>query len=122
MQGLFTGVGAGLGAIIGGYVYSHHSAQVRARQSLLPWPLQGISMQGLITYCSHVAILLRAKHVMCSLYLLISDVPFSQAMFAMAGVAVSVGWLLTVIGQMCHRVRKPRRMSEVQQPLLESAA
>ena len=29
LKGLFTGVGAGLGALIGGYVYSRYSAQVR---------------------------------------------------------------------------------------------
>ena len=54
VQGLFTGVGAGLGAIIGGYVYSHYSAQVCARQCLLPWPLAGVVMQGLFTFCSHI--------------------------------------------------------------------
>ncbi len=72
---------------------------------------------------SHTACIWRsAGHAMCPVRRLISDLPLPQAMFAMAGVAVSVGWLVTVIGQMCHRVRKPRQISEAQQPLLESAA
>ena len=101
-------------------MYSHYSAQVCARRCLLRWPLECILTQALVMYRLHIAICAHA--VSSRPYRLRLDMLLPQAMFAMAGVAVSVGWLITVVGQMCHRVRRPRQVSEAQQPLLDNAA